>query len=335
MREYNAAIIGCGTIHNIHANALKSLAGIKLTAVADTDASRADESARQYSCKAYYSFNDVINDPLIDTVHICTPHYLHSAMAIEAMRAGKHVLVEKPMAITVRECEEMIRVSDQTGRQLGVCFQNRFNTTSLHIKSLLQSGEAGRILAAKASVTWLRTKEYYLGSSWRGSWEKEGGGVMINQAIHTLDLLQWFIGNPISIKGSVDTRILKDVIEVEDTAEATIRFESGVHAFFFATNGYADSPAELELVCENAVIKLADTLSVKHKNGNTETVTDVHPRSGVKAYYGVGHLTLINDFYNSLALGKPFSIGSRQGIQAIRLINALYRSSESGTWVGV
>jgi predicted dehydrogenase len=333
MRKYSAAIIGCGTIHSIHAAAISDITGVQLGAVADIDGEKADETARRYDCRAYHSFNDVIADPQIDTVHICTPHYLHSTMAIEAMKAGKHVLTEKPMAITVKECEEMIMVSEQTGRQLGICFQNRFNTTSLHIKALLESGKAGRILAAKASVTWLRQKEYYLESSWRGTWEREGGGVMINQAIHTLDLLQWFIGNPVSIKGSVDTRIFKDVIEVEDTAEATILFENGVHAFFYATNGYADSPAEIEIVCENAVIKLSGTLTVRYKNGDIETVSDIHPHTGGKAYYGAGHLSLIEDFYSSLATGEPFSVSGRQGIKAIRLVQGLYSSSKNGKWI--
>lgn len=334
MRKFNAAIIGCGTIHTVHAKVLSGITGVHLVAVTDIDASRADEAARRYGCKAYRSFDDVIADPQIDTVHICTPHYLHSSMAIEAMKAGKHVLTEKPMAITVKECEDMIRVSEQTGKQLGVCFQNRYNTTSVHIKELLQSGRAGGILAAKASVTWCRKKEYYLQSNWRGTWDKEGGGVMINQAIHTLDLLQWFIGNPVSIKGTTDTRMLADVIEVEDTAEATILFKNGVHAFFHAANGYAaDSPVELEIVCENAVIKLSDALTVKYSNGETETVTDIHPKTGEKAYYGVGHLSLIDDFYKSLAHEKPFPVSGRQGIEAIRLVQGLYSSSKSGKWV--
>jgi predicted dehydrogenase len=333
MKKFNAAIIGCGAVYNVHANALLSLNSAQLCAVADTDAKRADDAGRKYGCKSYHSFSDVIADPQIDAVHICTPHYLHSAMAIEAMRAGKHVLTEKPMAITAEECEEMIRVSDQTGMQLGVCFQNRYNTTSIYIRELLWSGRAGRILAAKASVTWLRKADYYLQSDWRGTWEKEGGGVMINQAIHTLDLLQWFIGNPVRIKGTADNRFLRDVIEVEDTAEAAILFENGVRTFFFATNSYQDSPVELELVCENAVIKLSGVLTVQYSNGDTETVRDVHPRTGEKAYYGVGHMSLIDDFYSSLAQGRPFPVDGRQGIEAVRLVRALYDSSGSGKWI--
>lgn len=332
MRKYNTAIIGCGTISEMHANVISSLPGVELISVADIDNDRVEAAARRYGCKAYSSYRDVISDPDIDTIHICTPHYLHSTMAIDAMKAGKHVLTEKPMAISVRECEEMIRVSDETKMQLGVCFQNRFNITSLHIRKLLQSGSTGSVLTAKASVTWLRKKEYYLQSNWRGTWDKEGGGVMINQAIHTLDLLQWFIGRPISIKGTIDTRMLSDVIEVEDTAEATILFENDVHAFFFATNGYANSPAELEIVCENAVIKLSDKLTVQYKNGDIETITDIQPGKTEKSYYGAGHFALIENFYNSLSAGEPFSIDGRQGIEAVRLIQGLYNSSKTGAW---
>ncbi|NLK87502.1 MAG: Gfo/Idh/MocA family oxidoreductase [Clostridiaceae bacterium] len=333
MKKFNAAIIGCGAVHNVHVNAISSLNNTQLCAVADTDTAIADDAARRYDCRSYHSFSDVIADPQIDTVHICTPHHLHSSMAIEAMRAGKHVLTEKPMAITAEECREMIRVSDQSGRQLGVCFQNRYNTTSIFIKELLRSGKAGHILAAKASVTWLRKADYYLQSDWRGTWEKEGGGIMINQAIHTLDLLQWFIGNPVRIKGTIDNRMLGDVIEVEDTAEATIIFENGIHAFFYATNSYHDSPVELELVCENAVIKLSGALTIQYSNGDTENVRDVHPKTGEKAYYGVGHISLIDDFYSSLAQGRPFPTDGRQGIEAVRLVRGLYSSSRSGKWI--
>lgn len=333
MTRFNTAIIGCGTVYNVHADALASNPNTRLTAVADIDAARASAAAQKYGCRAYDDYREVLSDPTVDSVHICTPHHLHCAMAIEAMNAGKHVLSEKPMAISVEECEEMIKTSGRTGRQLGICFQNRYNTTSLYIKQLLQSGKTGRILTAKASVTWLRERDYYAGSAWRGKWSTEGGGVLINQAIHTLDLLQWFIGKPIRIKGNTDTRFLKDVIEVEDTAEATILFDSGIHAFFYATNGYAGSPVELEVVCENAVLKLSDSsLTVNYSNGDTESVSDIHPKTGEKAYYGTGHAILIDNFYISLLEGKPFAVDGGQAIEAIRLIRALYRSSSSGCW---
>ncbi len=333
MRVYKAAIIGCGVIHSLHADALANYPHAELKAVVDIDSKKSETMARRYGCKALTDYRDALADPEIDVVHICTPHYLHAPMAIEAMKAGKHVLTEKPMAISVEDCLKMTGVSMETRRQLGVCFQNRYNTTSRYIKTLLESGKAGRILAAKASVTWFRGQDYYGGAHWRGTWAQEGGGVLINQSIHTLDLLRWFAGKAVRIKGNTDTRFLEGIIEVEDTAEASILFENGTRAFFFATNGYADVPVELQLVCENAVMTLSGDLTVKYKSGESEVITDVHPRTGEKAYYGTGHTALIEDFYDSLLGGKPFAVDGSQGIETIRLIHALYRSSESGAWV--
>jgi len=333
MKTFKVAIIGCGTIFPFHADALADCAPAELRAVVDIEPGKAEAAAQKYSCKSFLDYHEVLTDPEIDAVHICTPHYLHCEMAINAMEAGKHVLVEKPMAITREECEKMIRVSEETGKRLGICFQNRYNTTSQAIRALLSSGKAGRILAGKASVTWLRGKDYYTSASWRGSWAQEGGGVLINQSIHTLDLLQWFIGNPVRIKGNTDTRFLQDIIEVEDTAEATIQFDNGVNGFFFATNGYADSPVELQIVCEKAILNLSDNLSVRYKTGETEVITDLHPKTGGKAYYGAGHVALIEDFYDSLLSGKPFPVDGNQGISTIRLIQALYKSNSSRQWI--
>lgn len=334
MKKYNVALIGCGTIHSFHADALAACPDTELKAVVDIDISKAERASVKYGCKAFQDYKEVLAGTDIDSIHICTPHYLHSEMAIEAMKAGKHVLTEKPMAISVKECEDMIQASEKTGMQLGVCFQNRYNTTSQYIKRLLLSGKAGRVLAVKASVTWLRGKDYYSSASWRGSWAQEGGGVLINQAIHTLDLLQWFTGKAKRIKGTTDIRFLQDIIEVEDTAEATIQFENGARGFFFATNCYADAPVELQLVCENVILTLTEPLlTIRYGNGEAETISDIHPRTGEKAYYGVGHAALIEDYYACLSKGIPFPVDGTQGISTIRLIQSLYKASEENNWI--
>lgn len=191
MKKLNSAIIGCGSIHTVHAEALVSSAHANLYAVCDIDEARASNSAEKYNCRAFSDYHEMLNDSNIDVVHICTPHYLHAPMAIAAMKSGKHVLCEKPIATSTGDAEEMIRVSRETGKKLGICFQNRYNTTSQKIKDTLVSGKAGKILGAKAFVTWHRDKSYYDSGEWRGTWEKEGGGVLImgdgdNYSIHGL-----------------------------------------------------------------------------------------------------------------------------------------------------
>jgi predicted dehydrogenase len=326
-------VIGCGAISSVHFEAIRACPEAELYAVCDIDRERAEKTSEKYGCRYYTDYLEMLLDEEIDAVHICTPHYLHAPMAIAAMKAGKHVLCEKPMAIKALDAQEMIKVSEETGKQLGICFQNRCNTTSERIRELIDSGKLGAVLGGKAFVTWHRDEAYYASGEWRGSWEKEGGGVLINQSIHTLDLLQWFMGNPAKIKGSIDTRYLKDFIEVEDTAEAAILFKSGISGLFYATNGYCvDSPVSIELVCEKGLIRLDEELVIKYDDGKTEHMTNSDKATGKKAYWGSGHKALINDFYKSLAFGKKFAIGGREAIITLKLINGIYESGRTGKY---
>ena len=334
MKIMNTAIIGCGAIFSNHAEAIAGLKSTRLYAVCDLDREKAEKAACRFECRFFTDYREMLLDKSIDAVHICTPHYLHSQMAIEAMESGKHVLTEKPMSISVAEAMEMNRISLKTGKMLGVCFQNRYNNTSLRIKDVLQEGKSGRILGSKAIVTWHRTGKYYTDSNWRGTFEREGGGVLINQAIHTLDLMQWFIGEIDGLKAHVDTRLLKGVIEVEDTADATITFKNGSSCIFFATNNYSDdAPVEIEIICERAVIKLQDKLAIKYSDGTVEQVEETDKATGGKAYWGCSHKDLIQDFYLKLQTGKPFEVTGEQGITAIKIIEAIYKSSETGEYI--
>ncbi len=336
MKRFRTAVIGCGAIHGSHADVLADAPFSELRAVVDVVPDRAARSAAKYGCRAETDWTRVLEDPEIESVHLCTPHYLHAPMASALLRAGKCVLTEKPMGISVAQCEEMVRAADDSGRQLGVCFQNRYNTTSLHLRDLVRSGRAGRVLGARAVLTWGRGADYYVGSPWKGTWEKEGGGVLINQAIHTLDLLQWVLGMPAALKGTADQRSLQDTIEVEDTAEATLRYADGTRAYFFATNGYpTDRAVEVEVVLEKAVARVCGDLTVTWADGTIETASERNVRAGAKAYWGGSHRDLIQDFYDCLDEGRLFPVDGRQGIQAIRLIRALYDSSERREWVTI
>lgn len=329
MTTLNSAIVGCGAISSTHGDAILRCKKAKLYAVCDIDRARLLAAADRYHCKSFADYHEMLSDESIDVVHLCTPHYLHAPMAISAMKAGKDVIVEKPMAISVPDAQEMINVSGQTGKRLGVCFQNRYNTTSLKLKEVLASGKAGKVLGGKAFITWRRDAAYYAKDAWRGTWDREGGGVLINQAIHTLDLLQWYMGEVEQIKASIATRLLDGVIEVEDTAEATIKFKNGAVVLFYATNCYCvDSPVEIELICEKATIRWKDDLTIQYKNGETEHQTNVDKATGEKAYWGGGHKLLIEDFYDKLAGGQSFELDGAQGIKAVEIVSAIYKSSQ-------
>jgi predicted dehydrogenase len=338
MNKLKVAIVGCGNIYKNHADALKDSEYAELAYVVDIKENKAFEASREYNCKYATDFNEILENPDIDVVNICTPHYLHAPMAIAAMKAGKQVFTEKPMCISVAEAREMNRVAKDTGKHLGVCFQNRFNATTVRAKELLDSGELGNILGIKAIVTWFRSKPYYAESDWRGNFSTEGGGVLINQAIHTLDLIQWLGGGISKLKANIDTRILEDTIEVEDTADATFIFNKGFHGIFYATNCFTtNSPIEVEFHCEKGSLHFYDKQLFFIKDGNRQLIeTDMVDKGKYKDYWGLGHSIIMERFYKGVAEHrKDLYVTGEEGIKAIELIENIYRSSASHRWVEI
>ncbi len=338
MDRIKAGIIGCGGIAQIHRQALLACDGVQITAVCDIVAERAEAMAAAIAAEkpqngpvaVYTDWHAMLASGKVESVHLCTPHWLHANMAIEAMRAGCHVLTEKPMAITESDATTMVKVSGETGRRLGVCFQNRYNNTSTALREAVGSARAGAVKGGRAFVTWHRDHTYYESGDWRGTWKEEGGGVMINQAIHTLDLLQWMLGTPTAIRGSWHLRELGEVIEVEDTAEAFIRFDNGANGLFYATNAYCtDAPVMLEIVCEHAVMRLDGMLTIRYDDGEVVTVTEQDVITGEKSYWGSGHKALVADWYAKMRSGEPFPVDGAAGLPALRLVLGLYQSGRT------
>ncbi|RRJ64118.1 gfo/Idh/MocA family oxidoreductase [Paenibacillus oralis] len=336
MREQTgAAIVGCGTIFPVHAGAVSRMEAAGLKLVVDTDGRKAEQAAAEYGCEAATDYRAILEREDIQVVHLCTPHHLHAEMAVALLQAGKHVLCEKPMAHNLQAAERLLKTAQDTPAQLGIVFQNRYNAISQKIREVIDSGALGKLLGMKGIVTWHRGRDYYAGSPWRGRWETEGGGVLINQAIHTLDLLQWFGGEITSVQGNVTTGILADTIEVEDTAHAGIAFKDGAWAIFYATNAYVtNSPVELELVFEAGTLYQRDDHLYLKQNG-AETRLD-EPASSYnantvpgKAYWGGSHELLISDFYDHVREGRKFWIDEAEGIKSLRIISELYRLSKT------
>lgn len=186
MKKFRSAVIGCGNIFPMHAVSITRCPNAELVAVCDNKKDRADAKAKEFGCKAYYDYKEMLDKEDIDVVHICLPHYLHPIVAIECMKRGKHVLTEKPMSIKLEDSKAMIDTANECGVTLACIFQNRYNAGTVLTKQLLDDGTLGRILSAKCYVTWDRSDSYYGSSDWKGTWDKEGGGVIIDQAIHTL-----------------------------------------------------------------------------------------------------------------------------------------------------
>jgi UDP-N-acetyl-2-amino-2-deoxyglucuronate dehydrogenase len=334
MGKFKAGIIGCGNIHPMHAISLKKIENAELVAVCDIKEDRAKKRAEFHKCDYYLDYKEMIDKAGIDVVHICTPHYMHAPMALYAASKGKHIMTEKPMAITKEDAIAMIEAARKNKVTLGVIFQNRYNPGSQLIKNTLKSGELGKVISGKLTVTWQRTDEYYSESDWKGTWDKEGGGVVIDQAIHTMDLLRWFVDSEIEyVDANIGNRA-HQIIQVEDSAEGVIKYKNGVVTGFWAINYYGwNAPVEIELYCEKGLAKLECETAVIKFNDGREIKAGPDPNEFIdygnfKTYWGVSHIKQIRQFYESLAKGVEPEINGEDAFKTQEMICAVYQSGK-------
>lgn len=303
-------IVGCGSIAKTHAWALSQLPFVKMTAFADVYEDRAQSFSDSYT-KGQASVFDNLTDMLInekpDVLHICTPHYLHVPMALEALKRGVSVFSEKPPAINMEQFDELCELAKTSDATMGFCFQNRYNKTISKANDILSGNTLGAITGARAFVTWRRDENYYE-TDWKGKLNTEGGGALINQSIHTLDLILQFLGKPNHVEAGISNHHLKEKIEVEDTVEAWMTFEGGKRACFYASTAYAtDAPVILEIQCEKGSITIIDKTLMINKQGCGPEIITVDEGQGVgKSYWGNGHLTCIRDYYECMQNGSKF-----------------------------
>ena len=327
------AVIGCGNVSVMHFNALKDNPDTEIVAVADIKPERADKKAEEFGARAYYDFDALLENEELDCVHICTPHYLHTPMAIKALEKGVNVLLEKPCSVSKKEIEELRTAEKASGKQLGICFQNRYNACVREAKRIIDSGKMGAVKSVRAFVTWMRDKEYY-SDDWHGTLDKECGGVMINQSIHTMDLLQYLGGRCKKVTAHVSTDKFRGIIEVEDTASALLELENGASAVFYATLAFAEnSEVFIEISLENGKLRLeGEKLYKIDKDGNfTEVTGKTDAVYHGQRYWGSGHSVLINDYYYCLKSGEKFEIDAVEGGRAAMIVAACYESSKNGT----
>ncbi|MBE5791299.1 MAG: Gfo/Idh/MocA family oxidoreductase [Clostridiales bacterium] len=329
-------IIGLGGISRVHIANLLNMENAKIVAVCDINKDRLAAAVEKTGADGYNDWHDVIAREDVDIIHVLTPHYLHAPMSIEALKAGKHVLTEKPMATTIEDAKKMIEAADKAKGTLSVIFQNRYNASSVAIRNMLETGELGSFVCARASVCWHREAPYYTESGWRGSLETEGGGTLINQAIHTLDLLS-YLGGPIRrVLGHISTDLLRDSIEVEDNCHAVFEYESGAKGVLHCTNNYGiDAPIMLELVFENATYQLHAEKLFKVVDGVPTLVVEGQDAKhlGEKSYWGDSHKIQIAKVYDCILKGVPFEIDGRSAFPALNLVKAIQESSRINDWV--
>ncbi len=318
----NACVVGWGAIGPIHALAIGKTESAKLYAVCDIDPKRLALCKEEHSdVVTYDDFDTMLTDPSIDSVHICTPHYLHFEMIKKALAAGKKVVAEKPVTMTK---EEYFQLRDD---DFCVIIQNRLNPCIRKIKEIADNKTFGEVVAIRALITWCRDAEYYASGDWRGKWATEGGGVLINQAIHTLDYIPYITGGIKSVRSNMMNYSLEGVIEVEDTVVAYLDLCGGAHAFFLATNSYKkDSPPLFEVEFEKGTVRYMD--NKLYVNGEEVTADD--KCSHGKSYWGSSHLTLIKNFYDE---NKYFTAKDIEN--TMLSLFAIYESAKTGKEVTI
>ena len=325
-----AAVIGCGDVSIVHLESIEKLPGSHLVAVCDTDPDTAAAVAQKRQVPAFTDHREMLATARPDVVHISTPHHQHAQVAVDCLAAGAHVVLEKPVAHTVADAERVVSAAaGSPDVKIAVCFQNRYNASIQAARALIESGKLGAVAGGAATVLWHRPPAYYTKRPWRGQRALSGGGVMINQAIHTLDLLQWLLGDVTRVAGQVGTNELVGLIDVEDTAQLVLHHGEDRRSVLFATTAHVtDSAVTLEIVAENATLQIRGDLTVTWADGRVETVSERRASSGGRSYWGVSHELLIDDFYANLHSPEPFWISPAEGLKVSRILHELY-SSES------
>ena len=346
-RPIRFGIAGCCAIGPTHAEAIAGLPEAKLVAAADVIPERAEALAARYGATPYPDLRAMLERENLDVVNICTPSGMHGEHACEAMRAGCHVVVEKPMEISGDAIDEMLRTQRETGSKLGVIFQHRFDPASRRVRSLIDENAFGRLILGNAHVIWWRSQGYYDADGWRGTWELDGG-VLMNQAIHSIDLLLWFMGPVRSVTAYTVT--LAHDMEAEDTAVAALRFENGAPGAITATTAaYPGVTTRIEIFGDrgSAVIE-KDRLTYLHlarddaeevgpyglEMAPASPVPDAPDDSGPDQVLNA-HARQIQDMIDAIRQDREPLVNGEVGRQAVDLVLAIYESARIGREVAL
>lgn len=333
-------IVGAGMVGRYHGLAVRAIEGARLVGYCDVALDRARALASELEAPvADASVEEFVLRPEIDVVVVGTPSGLHREACLAAAAAGKHIVVEKPIEVTLARADEVIEAADRAGVILSVISQKRFEPASRFLHQAVAEGRFGRIAFGDARVKWWRAPEYYASGGWRGTKALDGGGALINQAIHTIDLTRWILGPVRTVYGRAVTRLHE--IEVEDTVAAVVEYASGAIGVIQAsTASYPGHPARLSITGERGSAVLADGTLVEWKlAGELEREAEVLGRFGAVSGSGAGdphsmthkgHELQFRDVIEAIRTGRAPLIDGREGRNALELILAIYESSETG-----
>lgn len=340
------AIIGTGAIADLHAKSISELESAELIGVFNRSKEKAVKFAKKYQTKVYDSIIDLLEDPGIDVVCICTASGFHMEPALKSIRKGKHCIIEKPLEITPERCDVIIKEAEKYNVKVSVIFPSRYYESAKTLKAALEKKQFGDLVLGSAYIKWSRTEEYYASAFWRGTLLMDGGGALINQGIHTVDLLQWYMGEVISVQ-AVKTNIRHKTIEGEDTVVAILSFKNGaLGTIECSTAAYPGYARRLEIIGtegsavleDNELIKW-DTLNMPDTASHRENKAANSQRGGGAADplsidYS-GHKSQIKEMINFLSYGDRISIDAKEGSKSVRVIHAIYESAQSGTKINL
>ena len=344
------ALIGCGMISRFHARAIAAIPGARVAALVSRTPANAHALLAETGtppCPVYADLGGALADPGVGAVVITTPSGAHLEPALAAAAAGKHVVVEKPLEITAERCERIVAACDRHGVRLCTIFPSRFADASVALKQAVAAGRFGRLTLGEATCKWWRTQAYYDDGGWKGTQALDGGGALMNQAIHTVDLLLWLMGDAVEVSG-VTATLAHDRIEVEDTAAAVVRFASGALGVIqAATSVHPGYPKSIAVHGDrgSAVIEQEDVL---RWDFDPPTAADEVVKARFAAKVGAsggaadpkaigfeGHRRQLADFVEAVRAGRPPAVDGREGTKAVRLITGVYESARTGRAVAL
>ncbi len=341
-RGVGFGIVGCGMIANFHARAVNDLRGARVVACYDAVPASADRFAASQGCKAYHDLNAMVADPEVDIVTVGTPSGAHMEPAVAAARAGKHVIVEKPLEITLKRCDQIIRECEKHGVTCSAIFPSRFHQSSRELKRAVDGGRFGRLTLGEAYVKWFRTQAYYDSGAWRGTWELDGGGALMNQAIHSVDLLTWLMGPVVEITAHTGL-LAHERIAVEDTAVATLKFANGalgvIEASTAAYPGYlkrieihgSEGSAAMEeedvVAWDFAKKGRADAAILERMSQRISTAGGASDPTAIGHH---GHTEQFRDVLAAIKEKRAPQVDGHEGRRSVEIILGIYKAAETG-----
>jgi UDP-N-acetyl-2-amino-2-deoxyglucuronate dehydrogenase len=338
-KKFGIGIVGLGNISDVHAEAIKLTNDGKLVSAYSSTEKKVKKFEKSYGAKGYTSYEDFLKDPELDIVSICTPSGTHLDFGKAAAEAGKHVVVEKPIEVTLKKAGALIDSCKANGVKLAVIYQSRFSEDTIKMKQAIDNGEIGDVFMSTASVKWFRDQEYYTSSPWRGTFKLDGGGAVINQSIHTIDLLVWMLGGIDSVQAYKGT-FTHPTIEAEDNAVSIFRTKSGsIGTFVASTSIVPPFPRRIEVfgsegsaVLDESTFRLLKTEDdLKSAKDSAEDATG---GSSPLAHFKFDpHKNQFNAIMDAIREDRDPPVSGTDSLQSLAFVEGLYKSADSGEQV--